>query len=91
MTPPLSVSPSAPVPADWRDLWDSAANIHPDARAALRQAMAAGVDPRHLRLIQLADQDGDDAPLFWFGPEWKGARIFNPLGEVSQGECGRVA
>ena len=74
--------PAHGVPADWRELWESARRVHPDGEPALRHAIAASVDPRHLRLVQLADQDGADAPLFWFGAEWKGCRIFNPAGEV---------
>ena len=77
-------TPAPVIPADWRDLWESAHRIHPDAEPALRHAIASGVDPRHLRLVQLADQDGRDAPAFWFGPTWQGVRVFNPAGEVSQ-------
>ena len=80
-TQPIS-TPAPGIPADWRDLWESARRIHPDAEPALHNAIAAGVNPRHFRLVQLADQDRDAAPLFWFGPEWKGCRIFNPTGEV---------
>lgn len=78
-------TPAPGVPADWLELWESARWIHPDSEPAMRHAIAAGVDPRHLRMIQLADDPGGDAaPMFWFGPGWKGIRIFNPTGELPQ-------
>lgn len=77
-------TPAPEIPADWLELWESARWIHPDSEPAMRHAIAAGMDPRQLRLIQLADQEGEAAPMFWFGPELKGCRIFNPTGELPQ-------
>lgn len=70
------------IPPEWLDLWKSSIWIHAESEPALRHAISAGMDPRQLRLIQLTDQDDAPAPLFWFGPEWKACRVFNPHGEV---------
>lgn len=84
-------TPAPGIPPEWRDLWESASRTHPDAPEALHNAIAAGVDPRDLRLIQLTDQDDDPAPLFWFGARSGVCVIINPRGVVGSAILGRVA
>lgn len=80
-------TPAPQIPAVWQELWDSSRWLHPDSEAALGHAIAAGVDPHDLRLVQLV---GEDAPKFWFGPRNGVCTIFNPAGVAGTGTVGRV-
>lgn len=80
-------TPAPGIPPEWQELWQSALWLHPDAEPALRNAIAAGADPRQLRLVQLV---GEDAPAFWFGPRAGECRIYNPAGFAGTAMVGRV-
>jgi hypothetical protein len=80
-------TPTPEIPFDWRELWDSASRLHPDAPEALHHAITAGVDPRDLRLIQLA---GDDAPAFWFGPRGGVCTIYDRGGVAGTAIVGKI-
>ena len=81
-------STPAEVPAAWEDLWTSSRWLHPEAEAALQHAIAAGVDPHDLRLVQLV---GDNAPAFWFGPRGGECTIYSPSGIAGTGMVGRTS